>query len=189
MPEANLVERGVGLDPGCAVFQLVLLRGAWDQVGIQPDGDKVVCAGDVLDFENDGPLDAAAWEFKREEGTQSGRFRPARAQVHVAENFVVLTGLRRVERAVGPGLQRVAHSQPFSVAFVELERREELLGAHIRQGIHVKFEIKCVRRGIVAFQRAAEDVTAGFRFVNQRRAQVAPENDRRSLGRVRQEQQ
>ena len=81
-----------------------------------------------------------------------------------------LPGLSRGKGAVGPGFQRIAHRQPFLVAFEQLERRKIFLGGGVRQRVHVKLEIEGVGGRFISAQNTRQDVRAGTGFVDLRGA-------------------
>src|SRR5580692_5171674 len=84
-----------------------------------------------------------------------------------------------IERAISPRLQGVAHPQTFLLPVIQLERGEILLSADVGKGVHVRFEIERVAGRIVPLESSSKDVAANASLINQRRAQIAPENNRR----------
>ena len=157
---------------------MVFLRGSARERGIHPDGDAVVRAGNELHLEHDGALDTAARQFVGLHVTLMIGFRARGAQVHVAGDFIVLAGLRGVERAVSPGFGRIADAEPFGVVFKKLKAGEIFLHADVGERVNMEFEIERAAGGVVAPGCAVENVFAGAGFLRERCTGVAPENFR-----------
>jgi len=67
LTQSDLIEGGLGLESRGDVFGLVFVRCAASKIRVEPNSHKVVAAGNVLDFEDDSPLDALVHVFIRPE--------------------------------------------------------------------------------------------------------------------------
>ena len=74
MAQSDLIEGGLRPELRGDVLGLVFVRCAAPEVRVQPHGHEVVSAGNVLNLEDDGPLDAVAHHLIRPEQAQIGRF-------------------------------------------------------------------------------------------------------------------
>ena len=59
MAQADFVKTRIGIESRRQTLRLIGFVRARTKVGIQPNGDQIIFAGNILNFENDGDTDAA----------------------------------------------------------------------------------------------------------------------------------
>ena len=192
--QADLIEGGVGGKLRRQAGPLARLGRARSQVRVQPHGHLVLAALDVLHFKNNRPLNALARQLVLVVAAAPGGRGLGRIQVNavIGGEIIGFAGLKdveigldrleNIERAIGPGIERVAHRQAFRLPFVKLEGGEVRFGARVRDGVDAKLEVERIGRRVVPFDRAVQNVRARPGLVRQRRSQIAPDDVRRAGG-------